>query len=77
MWESHLITIHIVMVRALVVVTIIHIHVGMVVRSLRHLPHKVLIHIWAETLRHAISLEALFIKIIFWLGCLLFQRFYA
>lgn len=42
-WEAHLITIHVEMVRALVVVTIIHIHMELVVVSVWHLA----VEVWA------------------------------
>lgn len=54
MWETHLITIHVIMVWTLVVVTIVHVHLRMVVWSLRGLSHEILIHVWSESLRNTI-----------------------
>ena len=77
MWETHLITIHVVMVGALVVVvvTIIHVHMRLVVRTLWHVAHTVLVYVWTKPLRDAIGFTIFAsIKIIFGFDWLLFHE---
>ena len=64
-WEAHLITIHVEMVRALVVVTIIHIHMELVVVPVWHLAVEVWVHVRAQSLRDAVVLHIFTIEIIF------------
>lgn len=46
MWETHLIAIHFILVLPLKVVTIVHIHLWLVVRTLCGVSHEILIHVW-------------------------------